>query len=99
MKKYDFYALVGARTWYRDYNNSYGTDSYYSAEIYNTNSISLGIGTEQRISKYFVVNVDIGFANMWQLERKWKSEYFPRLVRIYSNTFTFAGGIGLGFVF
>ena len=84
MKKYDFYTMVGYRTWYEKNDGSY----YSNVNTNTTNSIGVGVGLEYRTNKHFVINWDIGFANMW------KKEYNSKI-----NTFSFAGGIGIGFVF
>ena len=99
-KNFDLYALAGARTWYSEENNP---SSYYkSSEIYSDNSIGLGIGIESRLGKHFVVNADIGYAHIWELERKWETDYNTPVKVLHRkdiSKFRFSAGVGIGFVF
>jgi len=94
-KNFALYGLAGARTWYEENKTP---ELYYSSDISNTNSLSLGLGFESRLGKHFVMNVDAGFARSWELERKWYSNNIPPR-RNYTTKFSPVVGAGVGFVF
>ena len=97
--KGDFYALAGLRTWYSEYTNP--KDLNYNREINNINAVGLGLGYEFRLSKHVVMNIECGLTYNWELERQWRNTYNnePLFERMYLRKITYAGGIGLGFVF
>jgi len=99
MPSYDFYALVGGRTWYSEYTNP--QYSNIAREINNINAVGLGLGFEHRLSKHFVINVECGLTYNWELERQWTnpSGKPPQFDRKYLRKVTYAGGLGFGFVF
>jgi hypothetical protein len=105
--KTDLYALIGYRTWYTEDTRGHNDYGYHSqsSDILNSNSISAGIGYETRLGKYFVANIDMGFRNEWKLERSYgRDNYYDGIISISRkrnkiSNFSFAAGIGLGFVF
>ena len=86
-RKYDLYVLAGYRIWYEEDKYSYAIK-----DITSTNSIGVGIGTEYRMGRHFVMNLEGGFVNRWRSERygyRNKREIFQG----------FAVGCGIGFIF
>jgi len=87
-KDIDLYVLAGAGIDYSEKNESNPDINLFSLEINNVNSIGLGIGSDFRLGKHFVFNVEIGFVNRW--ERKPNRKI---------SAFGFAAGTGIGFIF